>query len=329
MGLSRSGMQHDHDAHGHEHVHEHDHTHDHDHAHGHIHAPADFGRAFAIGIALNTLFLIAEIVFGIFGNSVALLADAGHNFGDVLGLAVAWGASVLVRRRPTARFTYGLRGSSILAALFNAVFLLIAIGAISLEAIQRLGRPEPVAGVTVMVVAAIGILVNGTTAMLFAAGRKGDLNLRGAFLHMASDALVSAGVVVAGLVILLTGWLWLDPVVSLAINAVIVWSTWSLLAGSVKMSLAAVPENIDSGEVRRFLEAQPGVAEVHDLHIWPMSTTETALTAHLVMPTGAPGDDFLHHLCEELEEDFSIGHATLQIETGPAGQCALAHADAV
>ncbi|HVW91499.1 MAG TPA: cation diffusion facilitator family transporter [Devosia sp.] len=313
-----------------QHHHHHDHgDHDAEHGHGHSHAPADFGRAFAIGVALNGLFVLAEIAFGIYGNSVALLADAGHNFGDVLGLGVAWAASVLVRRRPTARFTYGLRGSSILAALFNAVFLLIAIGAISLEAIQRLGRPEPVAGGTMIVVAAIGIFVNGATAMLFAAGRKGDLNLRGAFLHMASDALVSAGVVVAGLVILLTGWLWLDPLVSLAINAVIVWSTWSLLTGSVKMSLAAVPENIDSGEVRHFLEEQPGVAEVHDLHIWPMSTTETALTAHLVMPAGAPGDDFLHRLCDALDDNFSIGHATLQIETGPAGQCALADADAV
>lgn len=318
-------MQHDHD---HEH-HGHDHGHAHLHGAGHVHAPADFGLAFAIGIGLNTLFILAEVAAGIFGNSVALLADAGHNFGDVLGLLVAWGASMLVKRRPTARFTYGLRGSSILAALFNAVFLLIAVGAIALEAIQRLGRPEPVAEIAVMVVAAIGILVNGGTALLFASGRKGDLNIRGAFLHMLSDALVSAGVVVAGFVILLTGWFWLDPLVSLAIAAVIVWSTWSLLSDSVKMSLAAVPEAIDPARVRKFLLAEPGVVEVHDLHIWSMSTTETALTAHLVMPAGHPGDDFLHHLCDELDHDFAIGHATLQIETGPAGQCALAHADAV
>jgi cobalt-zinc-cadmium efflux system protein len=319
-------------SHAHEHHHDRAHDHGHDHVHGpggHVHAPADFGLAFALGVGLNSLFIVAEVVFGLFGNSVALLADAGHNFGDVLGLLVAWGASVLVKRRPTARFTYGLRGSSILAALFNAVFLLIAVGAIALEAIQRLGRPEPVSEATVMAVAFVGILVNGGTALLFASGRKGDLNIRGAFLHMLSDALVSAGVVAAGLVILLTGWVWLDPVVSLAIAVVIVWGTWSLLSGSVKMSLAAVPEGIDPAGVRKFLLAQPGVAEVHDLHIWSMSTTETALTAHLVMPAGPPGDDFLHHVCDELDEDFSIGHATIQIETGAAGQCALAHADAV
>ena len=307
----------------------HDHEHNvHDendhHEHGHSHAPANFGMAFGIGVALNSAFVIAEVVFGLLGNSVALLADAGHNLGDVLGLLVAWVASVLVKRAPTAHFTYGLRGSSILAALFNAVFLLVVVGGISWEAIQRLSQPQTVAGVTVMVVAAVGIVVNGVTAWLFASGRKGDLNVRGAFMHMAADAVVSAGVVVAGLVILLTGWHWLDPLTSLAINAVIIWGTWGLLRDSFTMSMGAVPPSIDPRKVRAFLEHLPGVAGLHDLHIWSMSTTETALTAHLTMPTGHPGDKFFVEAAHELEEDFGIGHATLQIETSPETACALA-----
>jgi cobalt-zinc-cadmium efflux system protein len=309
-----SGTRHDH---GHN-------DHEHGHAHGHAHAPASFGKAFAIGVGLNSGFVVLEVIYGLLGNSVALLSDAGHNLGDVLGLLVAWTASVLARRAPTARYTYGMRGSSILAALFNAVFLLVTVGALSWEAIQRLGQPEAVAGKTVMIVAAIGILVNGVTAWLFASGRKGDINLRGAFTHMASDALVSAGVVIAGLVILLTGWLWLDPLVSLAINAVIVWGTWSLLRDSLGMSLAAVPRNLDPEDVRAFLEKQPGVAAIHDLHIWPMSTTETALTCHLVMPAGHPGDAFIHRLAAELEAGFKIDHPTVQIEVDPHSACALA-----
>ncbi|MDE3177956.1 MAG: cation transporter [Pseudomonadota bacterium] len=306
----------------HDHAH---HDHDHDHApHGHVHIPASFGAAFAAGVALNLGFVLVEVVYGFLGNSVALLADAGHNLGDVLGLLVAWSASVLVRRSPTARFTYGLRGSSILAALFNAVFLLLTIGAISWEAILRLGHPEPVAGKTVMIVAAIGVVINGVTAWLFASGRDGDLNLRAAFAHMAADAIVSAGVVVAGLVILLTGWLWLDPLVSLAINAVIVWGTWGLLRDSVGMSMAAVPPQIDPLAVRQFIERRPGVASLHDLHVWPMSTTEIALTCHLVMPAGHPGDAFIHDLCEELSHHFRINHSTVQIEVDPHLSCALA-----
>jgi cobalt-zinc-cadmium efflux system protein len=315
--LSENGHSHDHDGRERDHGgHGHDHT--------HAHAPASFGAAFAIGIALNVGFVAIEAFYGLIAGSVALLSDAGHNLGDVLGLAAAWLASVLVTRAPSARFTYGLRGSSILAALFNAVFLLLTVGAISWEAILRLAKPAPVAGKIVMVVAAIGIVVNGVTAWLFASGQKDDINLRGAFLHMASDALVSAGVVVAGLVILASGWLWLDPLTSLAVNLVIVWGTWGLLRDSLGMSMAAVPAGVDPQKVREFLAARPGVAAVHDLHVWPISTTETALTCHLVMPDGHPGDPFLHALAAELASGFRIGHSTVRIETDPALACALA-----
>lgn len=308
-------------------THEGDGEHRRDHDHGHapnLHAPASFGAAFAVGIALNLGFVGVEATYGFFANSVALLADAGHNLGDVLGLGAGWLASALTKRAPSGRYTYGLRGSSILAALFNAVFLMLTVGAISLEAIERLGAPEPVAGKTVMIVAAVGIVVNGVTAALFASGRKGDINLRGAFLHQASDALVSAGVVVAGLVILMTGWIWLDPVVSLTVNAVIVWGTWGLLRESLGMSMAGVPPSVEPAEVRAFLATRPGVASIHDLHVWPMSTTEIALTCHLVMPAGHPGDAFLHGLAAEITNRFKIGHSTLQIETDPNGVCALA-----
>ncbi len=318
--------------HGHNH-HNHNHSYgprdsqDHGHAHGiggHLHRPATFGRAFAAGIALNGGFVLAEAVYGVAANSVALLADAGHNLGDVLALAVAWMANFLVGRAPTPRFTYGLRGSSILAALFNSMFLLLTAGAISWEAVLRLSHPAPVAGKTVMIVAAIGVLINSVTALLFASGRKGDINLRGAFIHMASDALIAAGVVIAGLIILLTGWLWLDPLVSLAINALIVWNTWGLLKDSAGMSMAAVPPQINPADVRGFLEQQPGVAGIHDLHIWPMSTTEIALTCHLIMPEGHPGDRFIHHVAEELASKFKISHPTMQIEVDRHAACALA-----
>ena len=302
----------------------HDHGgHPHDHS-AHAHAPASFGTAFAIGIALNLGFVAIEALYGLLSNSVSLLADAGHNLSDVLGLGVAWLATVLARRAPTARFTYGMRGSSILAALFNAVFLLVTVGGLSWEAILRLGSPEPVAGKTMMAVAAIGILVNGVTAWLFASGRKNDINLKGAFLHMASDALVSVGVVAAGLLILLTGWLWIDPIVSLVINGVIVGGTWGLLRDSVGMSMAAVPPQIDPAAVRTFLSARTGVIDVHDLHIWPMSTTENALTCHLVMPNGHPGDAFLHELASDLAKRFKINHTTVQIEVDQHLACALA-----
>lgn len=307
---------HDHGAHSHAgHVHA---------GHVHAHAPASFGKAFAIGIVLNTAFVVLEAGYGFISNSVALLADAGHNLGDVLGLVVAWSASVLVKRAPSPRFTYGWRGSSILAALFNAVFLLVTVGAISWEAIQRLGAPEMVAGKTVMIIAAIGIAVNGFTAWLFASGSKDDINVRGAFAHMLADAFVAAGVVVAGFVILMTGWHWIDPVVSLAVNALIIWGTWGLLRTSVDMAMAAVPAQIDPAQVRAFLSGQRGVASLHDLHIWPMSTTEVALTCHLVMPDGHPGDGFIHALCEGLSSRFKIRHTTVQIETDPNIACALA-----
>jgi cobalt-zinc-cadmium efflux system protein len=299
-----------------------DHHHDHGHA-GHVHAPATFGRAFAIGIGLNAAFVLVEAGYGFVANSTALLADAGHNLSDVLGLVVAWTAAVLSKRPPTPRLTYGLRNTSILAALANAVLLLIAAGAIILEAVQRLLHPEPVAGMTVIVVAAIGIGINGLTAWLFASGRDSDLNIRGAYLHMAADAAVSAGVVAAGILIMLTGWLWVDPLTSLVIVAVIVWGTWGLLRESTAMSMAAVPSAIDPIAVRGYLSGLPGVVSLHDLHIWPMSTTETALTAHLVMPAGNPGDAFLIETCRRLSRDFKIGHATLQIEIETTANCML------
>ena len=310
-------MSHDHGGHAHDHD-------AHDHGRAHLHAPQSFGKAFAIGIALNLGFVVIEAVYGLISNSVALLADAGHNLGDVLGLGVAWLASTLVRRAPTARFTYGMRGSSILAALFNAVFLLVVVGGLSWEALRRLGSPEPVAGKAMMAVAAVGIVVNAVTAWLFASGRKNDLNLRGAFLHMASDALVSTGVMAAGLAILLTGWIWLDPLISLVINGVIVWGTWGLLCDSLGMSMAAVPAEIDPTAVRNFLVSRTGVVAAHDLHIWSMSTTEIALTCHLVMPNGHPGDAFLHDLASDLARRFKIIHTTVQIEVDPHLACALA-----
>lgn len=313
----------------------------HDHGHNarkigaedahHKHAPAlpDFGRAFAIGIGLNTTFVLIEVAFGIIGNSAALLADAGHNVSDIIGLFIAWGASVLTRRPPTAQFTYGLSSSSILAALFNAMFLLVAVGAIGWEAVHRFVEPQPVSSLTMMVVAAVGILINGFTAWLFMSGRKDDINIEGAFLHMAADAGVSAGVVLAGLGIMITGWVWLDPLASLVICAVILWSTWGLLVTSVKMSLGAVPDGIDPNTVRSYLAALPNVREVHDLHIWPISTTATALSCHLVVDGGYPDGSFLVTVARDLEHSFGIGHPTIQIERGDDPVCQLAKSDVV
>ena len=292
----------------------------HDHSHGaaghsHTHAPRDFGFAFALGTALNLGFVAVEAVFGVLANSTALLADAGHNLGDVIGLLIAWGAAILSRRPPTQRLTYGLRGTSILAALGNALILMLACGGIAWEAIGRFAQPQPVAGITVIIVAGVGIAVNGFTAWLFMAGRKSDLNIRGAYLHMVADAGVSFGVVLAGAAILLTGWLWLDPLASLVIVAAILWSTWGLLRDSINLALAGVPNHIELAGVRACLEGLPGVQRVHHLHVWAMSTNEVALTAHLVMPGGHPGNAFFKRAAHDLRERFGIVHPTLQIET--------------
>jgi cobalt-zinc-cadmium efflux system protein len=281
--------------------------------HGHSHGDAH-GRAFVIGITLNLGFVAVEALYGFLADSMALLSDAGHNLSDVLGLAIAWGAALLARRQPSDRFTYGLRPSSILAALFNALLLLVAVGGIVLESIQRLIEPQPVAALTVMIVAGIGILVNGFTAFLFMSGSHEDLNIRGAFLHMVADTAVSLGVVLAGALMLWTGQTWIDPIISLVIAAVIVWGTWDLLRQSLALSLQGVPRGVDISEVRAALGALPGVAQVHHVHVWALSTTETALTGHLVMPGGHPGDRFLAEARRELKRRFGIGHATLQIE---------------
>jgi cobalt-zinc-cadmium efflux system protein len=310
---------HDHGAHGAGHG-----------AHAHSHAPATFGRAFAVGIALNTAYVIAEALYGVLANSLALIADAGHNFGDVLSLAVAWFASSLARRAPTERYTYGLRGSSILAALSNAVVLLLVTGGIAWAAILKLAHPSPAGGLTMIVVASGGVLINGATAMMFASGRKGDINIRAAFAHMASDAMVAMGVAVSGAAILLTHWAWLDPAVSLAIGALIVWGTWSLMRESLDLALHAVPASVNRAEVLGYLRGLPGVSEVHDLHIWGMSTTENALTAHLVRPGRELDDSLLRRACVDLRERFSVHHATLQIEEGLADHpCELAPMEVV
>jgi cobalt-zinc-cadmium efflux system protein len=323
---SQCSHGHDHD-HGHAHDHKHDHGHDHGHSghhHGHGHAhghhhhgdPNSQGRAFAIAIVLNSIFVAVEFFYGFLANSTALMADAGHNLSDVLGLALAWGAAILAKQAPNTRYTYGLRSSSMLAALFNAMLLMAACGAITWEAVLQLAKPTPVAGMTVSVVAAIGIAINGFSAWLFMSGSKDDINVRGAYLHMAADAAISLGVLLSGLAVMWTGWTWLDPVVSLVIVAVIMISTWSLLKESLKMVMAAVPESVDAGAIDQFLRGRDGVRDVHDLHIWAMSTTETALTAHLVMPGGYPGDQAIDDITARLKMEFSIHHCTLQVEMG-------------
>lgn len=301
-------------------------SHHHHHGHHHHHpAPGDKGRAFAIAIGLNTAFVAIEFIYGFIANSTALMADAGHNLSDVLGLVLAWGAAMLTKSAPTSRFTYGLRGSSILAALGNALLLMVASGAIALEAARRVIHPEMVAGSTVSIVALVGVLVNGFSAWLFVAGSKDDINVRGAYQHMAADAVLSLGVVVSGLVVMYTGWTWLDPAVSLVLVVTIVIGTWSLLRESLQMVLAGVPASVDPTGITAYLAAQSGVSEVHDVHIWAMSTTETALTAHLVMPDGYPGDAFIDAIVSKLREDFSIHHCTLQVEQGTTkhSSCAL------
>ncbi|MBU6418698.1 MAG: cation diffusion facilitator family transporter [Proteobacteria bacterium] len=296
--------------------HGHAHGHDHHHGHGgHSHAPASFDKAFAIGVGLNLAYVIGEAFYGVVGHSLALFADAGHNLGDVVGLAGAWVATWLSQKQPGGHYTYGLRRSSILAALGNAVLLLMVTGSIAWEAVLRLITPGAPGGAVITVVAAIGILVNGATALLFMSGRKGDLNIRGAFTHMVADAAVSAGTVAAGAVILLTGWNRVDPAMSLVISVVIVAGSWALLRDSVKLSLDAVPDGIERAAVEDFLRGLPGVVAIHDVHIWGLSTTDVALTAHLVCPEEADGQSLLAHIAEEMREHFGIGHATIQLET--------------
>ncbi len=305
---------HHHDGHGH-----------HDHGGlGHSHAPVSFGVAFGVAVVLNMGIVVAELVFGLLGHSVALMADAGHNFADVLALLAAYAAHEFGKRGPSRRFTYGLGGTSILAALFNAVTLLLVTGALSWEAILRFADPAPVAATVVMAVAGAAIVVNGLSAALLARGEGHDLNRRAAVLHLAADAGVAAGVVAGGLLIKLTGWSWIDPALSLLINATIVIGTWHVLREALALSLAGVPRSVDPVAVRGFLAGLPGVGALHDLHIWPVSTTATALTVHLVMPDGHPGDGFLMRTCGTLRERFGIGHATVQVETDGATLCALA-----
>ncbi len=303
----------------------HHHSHNHAHCGGHHHAPPEnYSRAFLIAIALNSIYVAVEFAIGFIANSTALMADAGHNLSDVLGLLLALGATILGRKTPGGRFTYGLRSTSILAALVNAMFLMVVCGAIAWEALHRFWQPPVVAGMTVTLVAGIGILINGLSAWLFARGSKGDLNIRGAYLHMLADALVSLGVVVAGIAMMYTGWYWLDPVLSLVIVIVIVFGTWSLLRESLRLALSAIPEHIDAAAVELYLRQCAGVSEIHDLHIWGMSTTETALTVHLVMPDGYPGDAYMDEITRDLHERFSIQHSTLQVEQGTTSHaCAL------
>ncbi len=295
----------------------HDHT-----GHAHHHPPANFGRAFAIGVTLNTGFVVLEVVYGLLAHSMALVADAGHNLSDVAGLLMAWGAAVWAVQPPTPRHTYGWRRSSVLAALANAIFLLISVGVIGWESIQRLRHPATVAAGTVIWVAAAGIAVNAVTALLFFAGRKHDLNLRGAFLHMAGDAAISAGVVAAGVVIACTGWQWLDPSVSLVLAGVIIAGTWGLLRDSFNLALDAVPAGVDVGAVRDFLAGLPDVVDVHHVHIWGLSTNETALTAHLVLARDHTNNALLRTINSKLREHYGIGHATIQFESRAAGGCA-------
>ncbi len=305
--------------------------HAHSHGHGHAHGPVDAtGRAFAIGVALNLAFVGVEAGFGLWSDSLSLLADAGHNFSDVLGLLAAWWAVNLARRLPSLRFTYGLRASTIVAAFANAMLLVVAVGGISWEALRRLVDPVPVGELTMISVALVGVVINVITAIMLSRGRQDDMNMRGAYLHMVADAAVSVGVVVAGIGIILTGWLWLDPAVSLVIAVVILAGTLGLFRESLRLSLHAVPVGIDAAEVMAYLQQLPGVRDVHDLHVWGMSTTETALTAHLVMDGGHPGDEFLRRVAGELEVRFRIGHPTLQIEVADgAGACRFAPGDVV
>ena len=296
------------------------------HSHSHNDSRPHFGKSFLIGAVINIAFIAVEVFYGLVSNSLALLADAGHNAGDVLSLFIAWGAySITMKSKPTARFTYGLGGTSILAALINASLIMVAIGAIGWEAISRFKSPHLPGGVMMMVVAGVGVFVNGITAWLFSRGASHDLNMRGVFQHMFADAIISFAVLVSGVLIQLTAWTWVDPVITLVILAVIIAGTWQLLKDSLSLALQAVPTNIDPQSVREFLGTAPGVKEVHDLHIWATSTSDAALSAHLLMPSGHPGDAFITELSNTLQAKFGISHATIQIELGDTGvTCKLA-----
>lgn len=304
---------------------EHEHEHEEDgHAHGKVFGAAPMGRAFAVGIALNVTFVVVESVYGLLAHSMALVADAAHNLGDVMGLCLAWGAAVLARRKASAQRTYGFRRSTILAALTNAILLFVAVGIVVWEALARLRSPQPVVGLTVIVVAAVGVVINGVSALMFRSGKERDANVRGAYLHLAADAAVSLGVVVAGAVMLKTHWWWLDPAISIAVSLVIVGGTWRLLRESLDLALDAAPDHINVAEVRAYLESLPGVRESHDVHVWAMSTTEVALTAHLVMPSGECSEMFHRELDATMRKRFKIGHTTVQIDPTKALEpCAL------
>lgn len=300
--------------------------HNHNHSKGHHHhpSPKSQGRVFIMTIVLNMLFVIIEFAYGFITNSTALIADAGHNISDVLGLMLAWGAIILTRKAPSKRYTYGLRSTSIMAAVANGMLLLVACGAIAMEAIDRFSQPPAVAGLTVSIVAAVGIVINGLSAWLLMRGSKEDLNIRGAYLHMAADAAVSLAVVIAGVAMFYTGWYMIDPIISLVIVIVIMVGTWSLLRDSMQLALSAVPANIDALAIDAYLRQLAGVTEIHDLHIWGLSTTESALTVHLVMPNGHPGDNFMDEIVQTLEERFFVHHSTLQIEQGTTNHsCSL------
>ncbi|MEN9935210.1 MAG: hypothetical protein RLZZ387_1789 [Chloroflexota bacterium] len=297
------------------------HHHGHGSGHGHHHHSTPGGRTFALAVLLNLVFVLAEAVAGYVSGSLALVADASHNLSDVLGLLLAWGAVVLARRRPTGRHTYGLRRATILAALANAVTLLVVVGGIAWEAVRRFSEPQPVAGQLVIWTAAAGIVINGATALLFAAGRKGDLNTRGAFLHMAADAAVSLGVVVSGIALALTGWAWIDPAVSLVVAGIILWGTWGLLRESLDLALDAAPQGVSTSDISSYLRTLPEVSGVHDLHVWALSTTETALTAHLVVPPERANDTLLRQVRSDLHDRFGIEHATLQLEAADCDKC--------
>lgn len=297
-----------------------------EHAHaGHAHAaPKDFGPTFALAVGLNLAFVVIELGVGLTIGSVALIADAGHNSSDVLGLLLAWGGAILANSRPARRYTFGLGSASILAALANAALLLVAAGVILWEAIGRFAAPVTPDGAIVMAVAGVGVLINFGTALLFMKDRSSDLNRRGAFLHMAFDGLVSLGVIVAGGLILLTGAAWIDPLIGVAIAVVIIWGGWGLMRDSIALALGAAPAAVDLAALDTFLTTRPGVANVHDLHVWPLSTTQTAASAHLVIPAGHPGDRWLADLAHDIEDRFHIRHVTIQIELDPDGPCSLA-----